>query len=237
MEEPLRGPFTRSKISRIAAVLRDGGVVVLPTDTLYGFHCLATRPDAVARVRRLKEGGDARRARRRSLKKGGKGGRESRSTLKHGVRTYGLACEDKRSGFILLASDMGMMNRLVSPWPKGARDKLSRIWPAPLTAILPASKIIDSELAPSGRAAIRIPALSELRSLIKLCAQPLVSTSVNITGSEPMTRISEIMRAFPGLEAYISRRGRPSAKPSTIVDMIVSPPKLLRPGRHPWPLR
>ena len=212
MEEPLRGRFTGSKVTRIAAVLSEGGVVVLPTDTLYGFHCLATRPDAVARVRRLKGGEGPRRARRSERR-------------------------EKRSGFILLASDMIMVDRLVSPWPKGAREKLSRIWPAPLTAILPASKGMDGSLAPLGRAAIRIPALAELRSLIKLCGQPLVSTSVNVTGSEPMTRISEIIRMFPGLDGYISRRGRPGAKPSTIVDMTATPPKLLRLGRHPWPLR
>jgi L-threonylcarbamoyladenylate synthase len=224
MEKPLRGLLTRSRVTRIAAVLCDGGVVVLPTDTLYGFHCLATRPDVVARVRRMKEGG--------------KGQRAIMSTLKQGVKARRLrAGSEKRTGFILLASDIKMVDRLLSRWPKGAWEELDRIWPAPLTAILPASKRIDRSLAPSGKAAIRIPALPELRSIVKLCGQPLVSTSVNIAGSAPMTRISEIMRAFPGLDAYISQRGRQSAKPSTIVDMTASPPKLLRPGRHPWPLR
>jgi tRNA threonylcarbamoyl adenosine modification protein (Sua5/YciO/YrdC/YwlC family) len=223
MEEPLRGPFTRSMVTRIAAVLRDGGVVVLPTDTLYGFHCLATRLDAVERVRRLK--------------KGERGQRASVSTLKQGMKARERARREKRSGFILLASDIRMVDRLLSRWPQGAREELARIWPAPLTAILPASNRIDRSLAPSGRAAIRIPALPELRALVKLCGEPLVSTSVNITGSEPMIRISEIMKAFPGLDAYISQCGRPSTKPSTIVDMTASLPKLLRPGRHPWPIR
>lgn len=39
---------------RAAEVLRGGGVVVLPTDTVYGLAAAADRPDAVARLFRLK---------------------------------------------------------------------------------------------------------------------------------------------------------------------------------------
>ena len=39
---------------RAAEVLRAGGVVVLPTDTVYGLAAAADRPDAVARLFRLK---------------------------------------------------------------------------------------------------------------------------------------------------------------------------------------
>ena len=200
MEEPLRGYFTRAMVTKVAAVLRDGGVAVLPTDTIYGLHCVASNMTAVRRIRRFKGRGSS-------------------------------------AGFILLAADMEMVDRLVLRWPQGARELLARIWPAPLTAILPASKSIDPSLAPEGTVAVRIPALPELRRCVKSIGHPLVSTSVNRGGRKPMTRITEIMREVPNLGAYIAQRGRPGAKPSTIVDMTVAPPKLLRPGRHPWPLR
>lgn len=200
MEEPLRGYLTRSKIEKIAAVLRDGGVAVLPTDTIYGLHCAASDMQAVRRIRRIKERG--------------------------GV-----------TGLILLASDIEMVDHLVSRWPSGTREILSGIWPAPLTAILPASESIAPSLAPKGRAAVRIPALPELRRCIELTGHPLVSTSVNVSGRRPMTRISEIMKKIPGLAAYISQRGRPSSKPSTIVDMTASPPSIIRIGRYHWPPR
>ena len=200
MEEPLRGYLTKSNVAKVAAVLRDGGVVVLPTDTIYGIHCIVENPDAVRRVRKVKERG-------------------------------------RNTGFILLAYDMKMVDRLVGRWPKGSRELLSRIWPAPLTAILPASKIIDPSLAPKGTIAVRIPALRNLRRCIKLAGHPLVSTSVNITGEKPLLRISEIVKEIPDLAAYISQRGRPGTKPSTIVDITTTSPHLLRPGRHPWPLQ
>ena len=139
------------------------------------------------------------------------------------------------AGFILLAADMEMVDRLVLRWPKGSREVLARIWPAPLTAILPAAKRIDPSLASKGTIAVRIPALSELRRCVKLIEHPLVSTSVNRHRQKPMKRIAEIMIEVPDLGAYISQLGRPSAKPSTIVDMTTSPPTLLRHGRHPRP--
>ncbi len=198
MEEPLRGYFTRSTVTKVAAVLRNGGVAVLPTDTIYGLHCIASDVEAVRRIRGIK----------------GRNG----------------------AGFILLVSDMEMADRLVSRWPRGARELLARIWPAPLTALLPASKGIDSTLAPGGAVAVRIPALPELRGCVGLTELPLVSTSVNRSGRKPMTRIDVIVREVPGLDAYISQRGRTASKSSTIVDMTSAPPRLVRPGRHPWPL-
>jgi tRNA A37 threonylcarbamoyladenosine synthetase subunit TsaC/SUA5/YrdC len=42
--------------SRAAAarMLAEGGLVLMPTDTLPGLHCRADRPDAVGRLRRMK---------------------------------------------------------------------------------------------------------------------------------------------------------------------------------------
>jgi L-threonylcarbamoyladenylate synthase len=45
-------------LDQIAEVLRGGGVALLPTDTIYGLHALATDDQAIARVRAMKERGD-----------------------------------------------------------------------------------------------------------------------------------------------------------------------------------
>jgi tRNA A37 threonylcarbamoyladenosine synthetase subunit TsaC/SUA5/YrdC len=50
-----------------------------------------------------------------------------------------------------------------------------------------------------------------------------------------MTEIAAIRKAFPGLGGYLSRRGRGSALPSTIVDFTVDAPILVRAGGYPWP--
>jgi len=45
-------------LDEIADVLRAGGVALLPTDTIYGLHAVATNEQAVARIRSMKERGD-----------------------------------------------------------------------------------------------------------------------------------------------------------------------------------
>jgi tRNA threonylcarbamoyl adenosine modification protein (Sua5/YciO/YrdC/YwlC family) len=42
-------------IRRAAEVMRSGGVVIYPTDTVYGFGCDITRPQAVNRILRIKK--------------------------------------------------------------------------------------------------------------------------------------------------------------------------------------
>jgi L-threonylcarbamoyladenylate synthase len=45
---------TEAGIERAAAILRDGGLVAFPTDTVYGVACAASRPEAVDAIFALK---------------------------------------------------------------------------------------------------------------------------------------------------------------------------------------
>ena len=46
-------------IDNVARILTGGGVAILPTDTIYGYHCLAGDENAVARIAALKDRDDA----------------------------------------------------------------------------------------------------------------------------------------------------------------------------------
>lgn len=194
MEKPVEGYLDSRNIDAVAASLRAGGVAVLPTDTIYGFHCVCSSETSIDRIRWLK-------------------GRS------------------KPSGFILLASSLGMADRLVEKWPAGIRDILASLWPAPVTAILPASRKIHAVLRPEGGVAVRIPAMPSLVTLIKRTGEPLVSTSANRSGQPPVNRIAGIRMTFPGLDAYISRRGPGSVSPSTVIDLTGREARIIRPGR------
>ncbi len=196
METAVTGYLERAMIRYVADILISGGIVVLPTDTIYGFHCIASRPDSIGGILALK-------------------GRV-------------------KPGLIALASDLEMADCMVREWPGASRALLAKIWPAPLTAVLPASSGVPPDLSPRGAVAIRIPALDELRSVARTVGEPLVSTSVNVSGREPLTRIGEIMTEFPGLGAYIAQRGRPRTIPSTIVDFTTERPHVVRRGRYRW---
>ncbi len=193
MEKPLEGRLEGRSIGLVAGLLRSGGVAVLPTDTIYGFHCVYSEAAAIDRIRSLK-------------------GRSS-------------------EGFILLAATLEMADALVGDWPRGSRSVLGSLWPAPVTAILPASGDIPTALRPAGKVAVRIPSMSSLLDLIGRVGEPIVSTSANLSGMPPLEKIGEIKSAFPGLDAYISRRGAGSRSPSTIIDLTGSRPRMVRKGR------
>ncbi len=193
MEKPVEGYLEGRNIGTVASLLRKGRVAVLPTDTIYGFHCVYSNSLSINRIRALK-------------------GRS------------------KATGLILLVSSLDMADRLVGRWPAGVRDVLGSLWPAPLTAILPASKSIPVQLRPNGAVAIRIPAMESFTALIKKTGEPLVSTSVNLSGKPPLNRIAEIRIDFPGLDAYISRRGSGGRNPSTLIDLTGSKARIIRAG-------
>jgi L-threonylcarbamoyladenylate synthase len=49
-----RLPASEEGVARAAAILRDGGLVAFPTDTVYGVGCAASRPEAVDAIFALK---------------------------------------------------------------------------------------------------------------------------------------------------------------------------------------
>jgi tRNA A37 threonylcarbamoyladenosine synthetase subunit TsaC/SUA5/YrdC len=66
--------------------------------------------------------------------------------------------------------------------------------------------------------------------LVERVGEPLVSTSVNRSGLSPLNRIGDIIKAFPGIDAYISRKGSGCRKPSTVIDLTGSKADIVRPG-------
>lgn len=46
---------SKKEISAIARILTEGGVILYPTDTIYGFGCLATDKKAIGKIYRIKK--------------------------------------------------------------------------------------------------------------------------------------------------------------------------------------
>jgi L-threonylcarbamoyladenylate synthase len=51
---PIHGAPSAAQLDEIAATLLGGGVVLLPTDTIYGLHAVASHENAVSRIRAMK---------------------------------------------------------------------------------------------------------------------------------------------------------------------------------------
>ena len=196
--------------AEVAAALKLGEVLLMPTDTLPGLHCRADRPEAVARIAALKE------------------------------RSAGKP-------FLLLAASLmqvetlTQIDALTAPSSQRVRAYVDRCWPGPHTLILPAA--LDLPLSITGGAsgiALRIPAVAPLRDVISTVAAPLVSTSANRRGAPAATELTAAAHEFaPEVDAIWQPHPADwptiTAVPSSLIDLRVWPPRILRQGSEPPP--
>jgi len=176
--------------------LKDGGIVILPTDTLYGFSAALSAEDAVRRIGELKGSSD-------------------------------------RKQYIVLAASVDMVARYAWTFGCVGRDRLARVWPAPLTAVLPAGERCPEWMGDS--VAFRVPALEPLRRLIARLGEPVVSTSVNRRGSPPLADPIDIRREFSeNVETIVAGPAAQKLSASTIVDLTGEQPVVLRIGGYDW---
>jgi L-threonylcarbamoyladenylate synthase len=101
--------------------------------------------------------------------------------------------------------------------------ELLDLWPGPLTLIVPCRD--------GGTAGIRVPADPFVQDILELFGSPLISTSVNRSGSPSVIKIGEIIREFgPEVDLIVDDGDREGALPSTILDITVFPYRIVRKG-------
>lgn len=126
---------------------------------------------------------------------------------------------------------MTMLESLVAEVPDIFRDRLQKLLPGKFTFLFKPAPTIDPILFKnSDRIGIRIPGLPPLLRLISALGFPLVSTSVNLSGRPPLNDPQRIAREFPGLDLLIDGGVLPPSPGSTVVDVTVTPAKIVRRG-------
>jgi L-threonylcarbamoyladenylate synthase len=125
-----------------------------------------------------------------------------------------------------------MAKRCVTNWPELA-DKLSQaFWPGPLTMVLPRAKEIPDNVTAGGETVgIRWPSHPFIQAVIRECDFPLAAPSANLSNQISPTN-AEHVRAQLGVTIPLIVDGGQSQVgiESTVLDLTVSPPHVLRPG-------
>jgi L-threonylcarbamoyladenylate synthase len=86
----------------------------------------------------------------------------------------------------------------------------------------------------SGKIAIRLPATRLAVEISNHLGAPIIATSANRSGEAALDSAREIAELFAKDIALILDSGPPTnKKPSTIIDVTVQPPRLLRAGAAP----
>lgn len=113
-----------------------------------------------------------------------------------------------------------------------ARLLAERLWPGPLTLILPKRPVV-SDLATSGlpSVAVRLPAHPVARRLIELSTGAIAAPSANPFGYLSPTRASHVRAQLGDRVDYIVDGGRCEVGvESTVLDLCGEEPTVLRPG-------
>lgn len=180
-------------LRQAAEVIHADGVVLYPTDTIYGLGC---DPFSAAAVKRLSE-----------LK------RRQDSKL-----------------YLVLVRDPMDVARLVSAVPSSFLFLARRLWPGPITMIF--EKAPDAGPFPGADSiGIRCPRWSFLRDFLQILGSPLISTSANISGENPIRDPEEACRQFStGLDLFLDFGKLPHDSPSTVLDLRNNAHTIVREG-------
>jgi L-threonylcarbamoyladenylate synthase len=109
---------------------------------------------------------------------------------------------------------------------------MGAFWPGPLTLVFNASDLLPEIVTQEQKTvAVRIPASALCMSLLKLSGCPITATSANLAGLPTPKTVSEIKDQLgPSVDLFLDAGELPEVKPSTLVDVSGTTPKILREG-------
>jgi L-threonylcarbamoyladenylate synthase len=133
---------------------------------------------------------------------------------------------------IVHVADAAAVRSLVVAWPELAERLAARFWPGPLTLILPKQATVpDIVTAGGATVAVRVPAHPVALALLRQCRLPIAAPSANRATQLSPTTAAHVVRGLSGrVELVLDGGPTPGGVESTVLDLSVSPPRLLRPG-------
>lgn len=183
------------KLKFAADVLKGGGLVAFPTETVYGLGANALDENAVKNIFKAK-------------------GRPSDNPL------------------IVHISDYKALDNLVTGISENALILMDKFWPGPLTLVLEKSAIIPPIITANlPTVAVRMPSHPVALALIAASGLPIAAPSANISGKSSPTIAEHVITDLSGkVDVIIDAGNCDVGLESTVLDVTVNPPMILRPG-------
>ncbi len=132
---------------------------------------------------------------------------------------------------IVHVSDRSQLDNICTVTPL-AEMLMDRFWGGPLTLILPKKEAVPySVTAGLETVAVRLPSHPVANALIRLSGLPIAAPSANLSGKPSPTRAAHVIADLEGRADCIIDGGDCLwGVESTVLDLTVSPPAVLRPG-------
>ena len=176
-------------------ILRSGGIVAFPTDTVYGLGADATNEGAILKI-------------------------------------YAAKKRPLQTALPLLLSDASEIADVARDIPELAWRLAERFLPGGLTLVLYRLPSVSPAITGGGdKIAVRVPNHPVPLTLIQCLEKPITGTSANLTGRPNPLAAEDVREQMGGSIDLIIDGGRCRGDiASTVVDLTVEPPMILRKG-------
>lgn len=146
-------------------------------------------------------------------------------------RLFALKGRPESRPILVLVDDPARIERFAL-LTESARALIARHWPGALTLVLAARSAVPPELtAGTGTVGVRQPGHPVARALASALAAPVTAPSANLSGETPPTTAADVLDVFDGrIDLVLDAGPTAGGLPSTVVDVTVDPPRVLREG-------
>jgi tRNA threonylcarbamoyl adenosine modification protein (Sua5/YciO/YrdC/YwlC family) len=184
-------------IQKVVNVLKKGGLIIYPTDTVYGLGCDMTNAKALERIAKIK----------------------------------GVKLEKANLSFV--CEDLSNLSDYVKQIDSTTFKILKRALPGAYTFILLGSKQLPNPFKKRKTVGIRVPDNSIALALVSALGNPIVSTSIRDDDNivEYTSDPELILEKWNNLVDIVIDGGYGGNEASTIIDLSVEPPEIIREGK------
>jgi L-threonylcarbamoyladenylate synthase len=133
---------------------------------------------------------------------------------------------------LVLVDSIAMLDAVALEVPPRARTLMAAHWPGALTLVFRARSEVPAEVtAGTGTVGVRLSAHAVARALVTALGQPITAPSANPSGSTPPTTGAAVLAHFGGrLDLLLDGGATTGGEPSTVLDVTVDPPRVVRAG-------
>ncbi|URN84617.1 L-threonylcarbamoyladenylate synthase [Acetobacterium wieringae] len=186
---------TLADLEAVASLIRAGGTVVFPTETVYGLGADALNPQAIKKI-------------------------------------FAAKSRPDDNPLIVHIASLDEVKPLVANIPAKAETLMKVFWPGPLTIIMEKAVTIPTEVTGGlNTVGVRFPDHPIAQAFIKMAGCPIAAPSANRSGRPSPTQGKHVLEDLDGrVDGMILSADTELGLESTVIDMTVEPPVVLRPG-------
>ena len=180
-------------IQRVVKCLKQGGVIIYPTDTTYGLGCDIFNRKGIKKILQIKQ-------------------------------------RDNRKPFSFICSDLAEVTSYAQV-SNFAFKIMKRYFPGPYTFVLEATKIVPDAVSTKQKTVgVRIPDNNICQAIVRELGHPMITTSANFAGEEPLQDPFLIDDVMGRLVDIVIDGGVLGGEASSVISLLNDQIEVLRQG-------